>query len=62
MAWGYKSKAKGAIGSYIVLSEFSDNGDLLNARMAKVDGEAIKADTFYMLKDGEFVEVVNGDA
>ena len=62
VAWGYKSKAKGAIGSYIVLSEFSDNGDLLNARMAKVDGEAIKADTFYMLKDGEFVEVVNGDA
>ena len=61
VAWGYKSKAKGAIGSYIVLSEFSDNGNLLNARMAKVDGKTIKADTFYTLKGGEFVEVVTDD-
>ena len=26
-----------------------------------VDGERIKADTWYMLKDGEFAEVVESD-
>ena len=26
-------------------------------KSAKVDGKKIKADTFYQLKDGEFVEV-----
>ena len=29
----------------------------MDVKSAKVDGENIKADTFYMLKNGEFEEV-----
>lgn len=57
VAWGFKTKAMGAIGCYLVLSEFNDDGELVTARMAKVDGTDIKADTWYTLKDGEFVAV-----
>ena len=62
VAWGRESKAKAAKGSYIVLAEYGNwNGKeypLLHAKMKKVDGKKIKADTFYRLKDGKFVEVV----
>ena len=61
VAWGRESKAKAAKGSYIVLAEYGEwNGKeypLLHAKMRKVDGKKIKADTFYRLKDGKFVEV-----
>ena len=61
VAWGRESKAKAAKGSYIVLAEYGVwNGEeypLLHAKMRKVDGKTIKADTFYRLKDGKFVEV-----
>lgn len=61
IAWGRESKAKAAKGSYIVLAEYGEwNGEeypLLHAKMRKVDGKTIKADTFYRLKDGKFVEV-----
>lgn len=61
IAWGIESKAKAALGSYIVLAEWveDENGDytLKCAKMHKVDGKTIKPDTFYMLKDGKFVEV-----
>jgi hypothetical protein len=61
VAWGRVSKAKASLGSYLVLSEYGEwNGKeypLLCAKMEKVDGEKIKADTYYMLKNGEFVEV-----
>lgn len=61
VAWGRESKAKAAKGSYIVLAEYGKwNGKeypLLYAKMKKVDGKKIKADTFYRLKDGKFVEV-----
>jgi hypothetical protein len=30
-------------------------------KAAQIDGEKIKADTWYMLKDGEFVEVPDND-
>ena len=56
VCWGSDSKAKGEIGNYLVLSEWKD-GILINAKMRKVDGKHIKANTFYMLKDGKFVEV-----
>ena len=62
VAWGRESKAKAAKGSYIVLAEYGEwNGEeypILHAKMKKVDGKKIKADTFYRLKDGKFVEVV----
>ena len=58
---GYKSKAKGAIGSAICVCERGDwNGKaypLLAIKAAIIDGETMKPDTWYTLKDGEFVEV-----
>ena len=56
VANGYKSKACGAIGCYIVLTEYDDSGNMLLAKMAKVDGAVIKESTWYTLKNGEFVE------
>ena len=61
IAWGIDSKAKGALGSYIALSEWEYNerkGEyvLKTAKMAKVDGKRIKADTLYKLVNGKFIE------
>jgi hypothetical protein len=57
---GYQSKAKGALDCWIVLAEwFRDdnrNWHIKTVRTAKVDGKKIKADTFYMLVDGKFIE------
>lgn len=59
MAIGYESKAKGALGCWIVLSEWEGiNGEyhIKDVQCAKVDGKKIKADTYYRLRNGEFVE------
>jgi len=56
MAIGYKSKAKGSLGCWIVLAEQNDNYEIINVQSIKVDGEKIKADTFYTLVNGEFIE------
>ena len=60
MAAGNDSIAKAKIGSWITLSEW----DCINGvwtpicvKTEKVDGERIKADTFYKLVNGEFKEV-----
>ena len=54
VAWGYKSKAKGIVGAYIVLADWEENGrgcsgqkewSLKSAKMVRIDGEKIKADT-----------------
>ena len=60
MAVGCDSKAKGALGCYLVLSEWKRiDGEyhIVDVQSAKVDGETIKPDTFYKLIDGKFVEV-----
>ena len=61
IAWGIESKAKAALGSYIVLAEWEEDDDgnytIKCAKMHRVDGKTIKPDTFYMLKGGKFVEV-----
>ena len=62
VAWGYESKAKGCIGAHIVCAEWEYdnlNNDwfFVGAKMSIVDGVKIKADTYYTLRDGEFVEV-----
>ena len=58
---GIGSKAKGALGCYIAVAEWGkdENGEyqLKDFKAHKVDGQEIKADTFYTLRDGEFVEV-----
>nr|DAD61071.1 MAG TPA: hypothetical protein [Caudoviricetes sp.] len=57
---GVDSKASGAIGCWLVLTERGDwNGDtypIKEVRAVKVDGEAIKPGVFYKLKNGEVVE------
>lgn len=54
---GVCGKARGALGCYLVLTEYDDDGNMLWAKLAKVDGFAIKENVYYTLKNGEFVEV-----
>ena len=54
--------AKGKVGSWITLSEwaYSEKECVripICVKTEQIDGEKIKADTFYRLKNGEFVEV-----
>jgi hypothetical protein len=55
-ALGYQGQAKGALGNWIVLAEWKD-GKIAHMGLACIDGEKIKADTFYTLHGGKFVEV-----
>ena len=61
IATGIDGKAKGALGCYIACAEWTqdENFDwhIKNFKTAKVDGKKIKPDTFYMLRNGKFVEV-----
>ena len=57
VAWGQDSLAKGTLGNWIVVSERGDSGDIVDAKLARVDGETIRADTWYTLRRGEIVEV-----
>jgi hypothetical protein len=59
-ALGIEGKASAALGNFLVIAEWK----YINCAwkrvamgLAKVDGKKIKADTFYTLKDGKFVEV-----
>ena len=58
---GKNSKAKGALGCWIVLTErgeWDDKGyPIKEVKAFKVDGKEIKADTWYKLIDGKPVEV-----
>ena len=66
VAWGYHGKAKGVLGSYLVLADWEgdernywkqDRWSLKGAKMVRVDGEKIKENTFYTMVNGEIVEV-----
>lgn len=62
MCAGNKSKAKAKIGSWITLAEWEWSDDKnryvpVCVKTKYVDGENIKADTWYQLKNGKFVEV-----
>lgn len=62
MCAGKGSKAKAKVGSWITLSEWKWNDDKkrrvpLCVKTEYVDGNNIKADTWYQLENGEFVEV-----
>nr|DAS18775.1 MAG TPA: hypothetical protein [Caudoviricetes sp.] len=60
MAAGNNSIAKAKIGSWITLSEWDCIDGVwipICVKTEKVDGEHIKADTFYKLVNGEFKEV-----
>ena len=56
VANGAHSKARGALGCYLVLTEYDDDGNMLWAKMAKVDGASVKENVWYTLKNGEFAE------
>ena len=61
-AVGIDSKIKAALGNWITLAEweYSDEKERyvpLCVKSAQIDGEKLKPDTWYMLKNGEFVEV-----
>ena len=53
---GACGKARGALGCYLVLTEYDDDGHMICAKMARVDGSAIRENVYYTLKNGEFVE------
>ena len=62
MCAGNKSKAKAKIGSWITLAEWEWSDDKnryvpVCVKTEYVDGENIKADTWYQLRSGKFVEV-----
>ena len=56
VAWGADSLARGTMGNWLVVSERDNDGNIVDARIAKVDGETIKENTWYKLKNGEIVE------
>ena len=53
---GCQSKAKGAKGCWLVLTERGDGMHIVDVQAVMVDGETIKADTFYTLKDKKIIE------
>jgi hypothetical protein len=54
-ALGNGSKAKASKGAWIVLTEYDKNGNILSVQTIKVDDDKIKANTYYTLKNGQFV-------
>ena len=63
MCAGKESKAKAKAGSWITLAEWEWNNEKnryipVCVKTEYVDGENIKADTWYQLKNGKFVEVI----
>lgn len=62
VACGYKSQAKGVLGSYLVFAdwEFDEQEEqdwtLKDVKMVQVDGKSIKSDTWYGIEGGVIVE------
>ena len=54
---GVNGKIKGKKWDWIVLAEYDENILPVCVKSAQIDGEKIKEDTFYQLKNGEFVEI-----
>jgi hypothetical protein len=72
VAWGYKSKAKGVLGAFLVFADWEYTGSkdnpeydrnnqsawvLNGAKMVQVNGDDIKPDTWYTIENGEIEEV-----
>ena len=62
-ALGPKSRAKGALGCWIILAEFDNwNGEVYpikDIKTFKVDGDVILPDTYYTLQNGKPVKIEN---
>ena len=50
------SKAKGGIGSLIVMVERNNEGEIVNYKAIQIDGDTYKEDTWYQLEEGEIKE------
>ena len=62
MCAGNNSRTKAKVGSWITLAEWEWNDEKNRSvpvcvKTEYVDGENIKADTLYQLKNGKFIEV-----
>lgn len=58
MARGNNVQVKGGIGAILVIAEErEDTYDIVDWKAVLVDGEVVKADTWYRLENGELVEV-----
>ena len=58
VARGNNVRVKGGLGAVLVIAEENESDyDIKDWAAVLVDGETNKADTFYMLKNGEFMEV-----
>ena len=58
VARGAGCRVKGGLGSVLVIAEEAKNSmEIVHCKTAIVDGEKIKADTWYTLRNGEFSEV-----
>ena len=58
VARGNNVRVKGGIGSILVIAEErEDTYDIVDWKAVLVDGEVVKADTWYRLENGELVEV-----
>ena len=58
VARGNNVRVKGGIGSILVIAEEKeDTHDIVDWKAVLVDGEVVKADTWYRLENGELVEV-----
>ena len=58
-ALGYKCKAKGEKGCWLVLAERGETGKILNVKTFCVDGKNIKENIFYILENGKLTEAIN---
>ena len=70
IAWGYKGQVSGVKGSFLVLADWEGNESeywkpytwkLKGAKMVRVDGEHIKENTWYTMRNGKIVEVTEDD-
>ena len=70
VAWGHESRAKGVIGATLVFAEWEKNdGYYLGEKswtfkgsmMVRVDGEKIKDNTWYTMKNGQVIEAKEED-
>ena len=61
IATGYQGKVKGALGCWIACAEWAENDNgtwhPVDFKAVRVDGKKIKADTWYRLEKGKFIEV-----
>lgn len=55
-AAGYSGMARATLGNWIVVAERDDDFTIIGVQSARVDGERIKANTFYALRGGRLVE------